>query len=122
MPSLILMKRCPFSGKTVTLAALIRLLNEIGKSVLITSHTHSAVDNLCLKLVGSGIKFMRLGAKSRIHPELKEYSEHNLTKQCQTPTELEKVYNNMVSILSSYMFLYENIKIKFQFHFVTATK
>lgn len=83
-------------GKTATLAALIILLHELGKTILITSHTHSAVDHLCLKLVASGIKFMRLGSESRIISELKEYSEHYLTKHCQSPEELEEVYNNVV--------------------------
>lgn len=72
------------------------MLHALDRSVLITSHTHSAVDNVCLKLVDSGVKFMRLGSMSRIHPQLKEYSEHNLTRHCQTPDELEKVYNSMV--------------------------
>lgn len=78
------------------MAALILLLNEIGKSILITSHTHSAVDNLCLKLVKL-VTFMRLGSESRIHPDLKEFSEYNLTKHCQSPGELETVYNSVVS-------------------------
>lgn len=64
--------------------------------MLITSHTHSAVDNLCLRLVNSGIKFMRLGSESRINPELKQYSEYNFTKHCQSPSELEEVYNSVV--------------------------
>lgn len=39
---------------------------------------------------------MRLGSLSRIHPDVKEYSENNLTKHCQTPEELEKIYNSVV--------------------------
>jgi hypothetical protein len=39
-----------FPGKTSTIVALVKVLNELGLSVLLTSYTHSAVDNILLKL------------------------------------------------------------------------
>ena len=39
-----------FVGKTSTIVALVKVLNELGYSVLLTSYTHSAVDNILLKL------------------------------------------------------------------------
>ncbi|KAJ8924803.1 hypothetical protein NQ315_000957 [Exocentrus adspersus] len=84
----------PGTGKTATVVALIQLLVELGKSVLITSHTHSAVDNVCLRLVTYGVKVLRLGSETRIHPSLKEYSEYTLTKDCTTPEQFEAVYNS----------------------------
>ncbi|KHN72062.1 DNA replication ATP-dependent helicase/nuclease DNA2 [Toxocara canis] len=39
------------SGKTSTVAVLVRCFLMLGRSVLITSYTHSAVDNLLLKLI-----------------------------------------------------------------------
>ncbi|XP_049819386.1 DNA replication ATP-dependent helicase/nuclease DNA2 isoform X2 [Aethina tumida] len=92
----LLINGMPGTGKTTTIVALIQLLTELGKSVIITSHTHSAVDNVCLKLLTFGVKFMRLGSASRIHPKLKSYSEHALTKHCTTPEELKAVYNNQL--------------------------
>ncbi|EJW76898.1 hypothetical protein WUBG_12191, partial [Wuchereria bancrofti] len=41
----------PGSGKTSTLAVLIRCLIHLGRTVLITSYTHSAIDNLLSKLI-----------------------------------------------------------------------
>ena len=36
----------PGAGKSATLAAIVRALVDTGKSVLVTSHTHGAVDNV----------------------------------------------------------------------------
>ncbi|CAG9854946.1 unnamed protein product [Phyllotreta striolata] len=89
-----LIKGMPGTGKTATIVGLIQLLIELDKTVLITSHTHSAVDNVCLKLLKRGVKFMRLGADSKIHKDVLQYSEHNLTKHCSTPEEYEAAYNS----------------------------
>lgn len=94
----LLLKGLPGTGKTQTVAALIRLLVMMKKSILITSHTHSAVDNVLLRLMNSdkNVKFMRLGSASRIRNELKEHSEDFFTRNCQTPDELAAIYNDFV--------------------------
>ncbi|CAH1104668.1 unnamed protein product [Psylliodes chrysocephalus] len=89
-----LIKGMPGTGKTATIVALIQLLYELGKTVLITSHTNSAVDNVCLKLLQYDVKFIRLGSESRIHRDLWEHSEHYLTKDCHTPEEFKAVYHS----------------------------
>ena len=38
-------------GKTSTIVALVRVLVALGQSVLLASYTHSAVDNILLKLL-----------------------------------------------------------------------
>lgn len=86
-----LIKGMPGTGKTSTIVALIQLLHELNKSILITSHTHSAVDNVCLKLLNYNISFLRLGSISRIDPRLIPYSEHHLTKLCTRPEDFEKI-------------------------------
>ena len=45
----------PGTGKSATIAFLTRLLVARGKRVLLTSYTHSAVDNLLSKLMKSGV-------------------------------------------------------------------
>ena len=44
----------PGTGKTTTIACLVRVLVVRGYSVLLTSFTNSAVDNVLLKLIGNG--------------------------------------------------------------------
>ena len=64
----------PGTGKTSTIAFTIRALLSRGLSVLITSYTHSAVDNLLLKLLESDVPFLRLGSKASVHPQLQKYT------------------------------------------------
>lgn len=69
----------PGTGKTSTIAFLVRLLAARGKRILISSYTHSAVDNLLLKLVEDGVgcgsksDLVRIGAKSSCHPSLQSF-------------------------------------------------
>lgn len=46
----VLLKGYPGTGKTSTIVALVRILVALGQSVLLASYTHSAVDNILLKL------------------------------------------------------------------------
>lgn len=46
------------SGKTSTIVALVKILHLLGQSVLLTSYTHSAVDNILLKLKEVSFKWM----------------------------------------------------------------
>ena len=46
----LLIQGMPGTGKTTTLAALVHVLATQGHSVLLTSYTNAAVDNLLLKL------------------------------------------------------------------------
>jgi DNA replication ATP-dependent helicase Dna2 len=59
-----LVRGLPGAGKSATLAAAVRALVDLGKSVLITSHTHSAVDNILKRLPSVGIDdFVRVGGE-----------------------------------------------------------
>lgn len=73
----------------------------MGKSVLITSHTHSAVDNVLLRLLKENLTFLRLADPSRVPTEIKSYCECVLTIDCKTPEELGSVYNTYVSQMFS---------------------
>ncbi|OAA62627.1 DNA replication helicase [Niveomyces insectorum RCEF 264] len=64
----------PGTGKTTTIAHIIRALVRKGKSVLLTSYTHTAVDNILLKLKTSQVPILRLGAPAKIHPEVQEFA------------------------------------------------
>ncbi|MCP9263942.1 BMA-DNA-2 [Dirofilaria immitis] len=62
----------PGSGKTSTLVVLIRCLIYLGRTVLVTSHTHSAIDNLLLKLIEhiDENKILRLGQQTSVNKNL----------------------------------------------------
>ncbi|XP_026813718.1 DNA replication ATP-dependent helicase/nuclease DNA2 [Rhopalosiphum maidis] len=90
-----LIKGMPGTGKTSTVVALIQLLVLMGRSVLITSHTHSAVDNLLLLLHKNKIDFLRLGSKTRIHPDLWGKCDEVVSQRCDTPEKLSKLYNQV---------------------------
>ncbi|KAJ6259113.1 DNA replication ATP-dependent helicase/nuclease dna2 [Drechslerella dactyloides] len=64
----------PGTGKTTTIAHIIRALVHQGKSVLLTSYTHTAVDNILLKIKDDPIKILRLGVASKIHPEVQNFA------------------------------------------------
>ncbi|KAG5673320.1 hypothetical protein PVAND_003380 [Polypedilum vanderplanki] len=89
-----LIRGLPGSGKSQTLVNLIHLLKIMNKTILITSHTNSAVDNILLRLKERGITFLRLGSISRIHHSLREYCETKLVENCKSVEELENLYNS----------------------------
>lgn len=63
----------PGTGKTTTISAIIQILVSQGKSVLLASYTHSAVDNILLKVKHKGFDLLRLGNPSKVDSELHEY-------------------------------------------------
>ncbi|RHZ68543.1 bifunctional ATP-dependent DNA helicase/ssDNA endodeoxyribonuclease DNA2 [Aspergillus thermomutatus] len=63
----------PGTGKTTTIAHIIRALVAQGKSVLLTSYTHTAVDNILLKIRDDNIRILRIGATAKVHPEVREF-------------------------------------------------
>jgi len=60
----------PGTGKTWTIAFVVRALVLTGKSVLITSYTHTAVDTVLLKLREFQVPFVRLGRATQVQPAL----------------------------------------------------
>lgn len=63
----------PGTGKTSTIATAIKALVDRGKSVLITSYTNSAVDNILVKLAALGVPILRLGRPQGVHTSIKPY-------------------------------------------------
>ncbi|KAI9840048.1 MAG: hypothetical protein M1819_000241 [Sarea resinae] len=82
----------PGTGKTTTIAHIIRALVSQGKSVLLTSYTHTAVDNILLKIRDLGVGILRLGAVAKIHPEIEEFAILGSAPK-QSIEELEQTYH-----------------------------
>jgi DNA replication ATP-dependent helicase Dna2 len=64
----------PGTGKTTTIAHIIRCLVAKGKTVLLTSYTHTAVDNILLKVKDAGFSVLRLGVRAKVHPQVQEFA------------------------------------------------
>ncbi|KAG0639794.1 DNA replication factor Dna2-domain-containing protein [Tuber brumale] len=64
----------PGTGKTTTIAHIIRALVGQGKSVLLTSYTHTAVDNILLKIKSDNIDTLRLGSGTKVIHKFKLFT------------------------------------------------
>jgi hypothetical protein len=79
----------PGTGKTSAIALVVRAMVARQQRVLLTSYTHSAVDNLVLRLLQSGMQareVVRIGSAQSVHP-----AAHALlleAKQCSTISAL----------------------------------
>ena len=83
----------PGTGKTSLIVALIRMAVLLGHSVLLTSYTHSAVDNVLLKLLEfNDVPFVRIGRQHRTHPSILPHSAEVKSQQCSTVDDLERMY------------------------------
>ncbi|CAM9634020.1 unnamed protein product [Chrysoparadoxa australica] len=67
-----LLQGMPGTGKTSTICFVVRLLIARGASVLVSSYTHSAVDNLLLKLRAGGVPCLRVGNAASVHPGIRD--------------------------------------------------
>ncbi|XP_037077017.1 DNA replication ATP-dependent helicase/nuclease DNA2-like [Pollicipes pollicipes] len=88
----LLIRGMPGTGKTSTIVALVRLLVTMGRSVLLASYTHSAVDTVLLKLKETFTDFVRLGRASRVHSDLQAFCSERLTDRLTTPEQLAEFY------------------------------
>lgn len=60
----------PGTGKTTTIAEIIKELVRRGKTVLLSSYTHSAVDTILMKLLDADFEILRVGNADKIHPSV----------------------------------------------------
>lgn len=85
----------PGTGKTTTIAHIIRALAAQGKSILLTSYTHTAVDNILLKIRNDNIGILRIGAVAKVHAEVQEFADLAAVPK-KTVEELKRSYNQQV--------------------------
>ncbi|XP_060895987.1 DNA replication ATP-dependent helicase/nuclease DNA2 [Labrus mixtus] len=108
----------PGTGKTTTICTLVRILHACGFSVLLTSYTHSAVDNILLKLKRFRVGFLRLGQGQKVHPDIRPYTEESLRKKgVHTLSELEQLYNKELVVGTTCMGIKHPIFTRRRFDF-----
>ncbi|KAK4913982.1 DNA replication endonuclease-helicase Dna2 [Elasticomyces elasticus] len=83
----------PGTGKTTTIAHIIRALVSQGKSVLLTSYTHTAVDNILLKIEDDAVPILRLGSVGKVHPDIPSFATLSGIP-CKTMPELERSWRD----------------------------
>uniref|UniRef100_A0A8C2VM03 DNA replication ATP-dependent helicase/nuclease n=2 Tax=Chinchilla lanigera TaxID=34839 RepID=A0A8C2VM03_CHILA len=95
----------PGTGKTTTICSLVRILYACGFSVLLTSYTHSAVDNILLKLAKFKIGFLRLGQTQKVHPDIQKFTEEEIcrSKSIKSLAVLQELYNSQLIVATTCM-------------------
>ncbi|XP_048482524.1 DNA replication ATP-dependent helicase/nuclease DNA2-like [Plutella xylostella] len=70
------------------------MLVALKQRVLVTAHTHSAVDTVLTRLP-STLKILRLGSSARVAASLLPRCEQTLAANCDTPEKLAELYDSM---------------------------
>lgn len=96
----VLIKGLPGTGKTQTLTSIIHMFMLLQKTVLITSHTHSAVDNVLRRLIPMNLRFLRIGDSSKVADEIKPFCTSTLVKHCRTPDDIRKLFASFVCCIT----------------------
>lgn len=83
----------PGTGKTTTIAHIIRALLAENKSILLTSFTHTAVDNILLKIrdIAPAGSILRLGVPAKINNQVQEFCQLAATPR-KTIEEIDAAY------------------------------
>ena len=83
----------PGTGKTTTIAHVIRALLAEKKKILLTSFTHTAVDNILLKIrdVAPEGSILRLGVPAKINPEVQTFCQLAATPR-HSIAEIDETY------------------------------
>ncbi|XP_075984174.1 DNA replication helicase/nuclease 2 isoform X2 [Anticarsia gemmatalis] len=89
-----LLQGLPGTGKTQTISVLIQMLVALKLRVLVTAHTHSAVDTVLTRIPDT-VRVLRLGSSSRVAAALNKRTEQVLTAKCDTPEQLADLYDSM---------------------------
>ncbi|KAJ3091268.1 Tripartite DNA replication factor [Quaeritorhiza haematococci] len=91
----------PGTGKTTTIAFIIRALVKQGKSVFLTSYTHTAVDNVLLKLIEFGVDFLRLGNAQKVHPHIYPYTTQYQRDKLKTVEDMAAFYESKMVVATT---------------------
>eukprot|EP01043_Picozoa_sp_COSAG02_P044224 COSAG02_NODE_3931_length_6026_cov_24.896575_6_plen_549_part_00 len=92
----------PGTGKTTTIARLVQVLARGQKSVLLTSFTNAAVDNVLLKLKAHGQDFLRIGSAGSVHQDIVEYTVDGCMFE-HTASSLAELYSSTMVVATTCM-------------------
>jgi DNA replication ATP-dependent helicase Dna2 len=78
----------------------------MGMRVLLTSYTHSAVDNVLFKLLDLNLKFLRLGNEEKIHPKLHAHTLRQFTSVASLSGSFMRVHFFLFLFLKRILFFF----------------
>lgn len=111
-----LIRGMPGTGKTQVITELLKCLIMNKKRVLITSFTHSAVDNIILKLIENGFydeklfKIVRLGQQSNVNKKVQQFMiTNNIENYHQLQTKYKEANLIATTCLSVHNFMVKEI-------------
>ena len=89
----------PGSGKSRVISILLEAFLRMGKTILLTAHTHSAVDNVLSRLLrrlkdSEKKLIVRLGSDQKMDLSVRQFAEHNLFDGITKNAELIKLYKS----------------------------
>ncbi|KAK9768425.1 DNA replication endonuclease-helicase Dna2 [Basidiobolus ranarum] len=105
----------PGTGKTTTISYIVKALISMKKSVLLVSYTHTAVDNILLKLKHENVDMLRLGNRDKIHSEILEFTP-DLSKLTSVK-ELENFYASKNVVATTCLGIGHNLFTKRRFDY-----
>jgi cellulose biosynthesis protein BcsQ len=88
----------PGTGKTTVISQLVQLLVKKGKRVLLSAYTHSAVDNIMLKLKPLEVNMLRLGNANSVHPDMAPYLLNELQDECSSTSAMHELYRSAMVV------------------------
>ncbi|KAI8382329.1 DNA replication factor Dna2-domain-containing protein, partial [Blakeslea trispora] len=68
----------PGTGKTTTTAEIVSYLVQMNKSVLVSAYTHTALDNVLIKVREQGVDVLRLGNVDKVMPSMRDCDLYQL--------------------------------------------
>ncbi|KAL4456949.1 hypothetical protein ABPG74_014587 [Tetrahymena malaccensis] len=120
--SLTCIQGMPGTGKTYLIAHLIKILADLNMTLLVTSYTNSAVDNIIVKLLDlfPGIKdnCLRIGSnKNQVHPSAQTilYDPQSFTSENQYTSYIKTKKIFFSTIISSNNKLLQSKKVSFDY-------
>ena len=89
-----LVRGMPGSGKTTTIAAMVRLMVRLGFRVLLVAYTNSAVDTILSKLLSEGQPVLRVGRRERMREEVRSSCAEVVVREAASSEEITKKYQS----------------------------
>jgi DNA replication ATP-dependent helicase Dna2 len=106
----------PGSGKTTIIAFLIDVLVKMGKKILISAHTNTAVDNILLKLKERKVNFVRISNnENSVNHGVREYIFQN--KTCETFSEWKEYINKTQVYGATCLGVYNKVLANLEFDY-----